>query len=87
MSNKMREEFEEWAQVMGLDLGRYKVCIDYRKRETRAFFTVWQASRQALEIELPEEEAHKGVYYDIEYMDTDAVIEAIRSAGIRIKGK
>lgn len=57
MSDHMREEFEAWAKTKSLNIDRYKGCINYRSTQTSVFFVIWQtswqASRQALEVELP----------------------------------
>lgn len=50
MSDKMREEFERWARNNGISISRESffsdpLCI--------AAWQAWQASRQALVVELP----------------------------------
>ena len=83
MSDKMREEFEAWVfSGRSQDpMGKF-INGDYRDAIVQAAWQGWQASRQALEVELPESFEMD----DFEAHDAPDVIEAIRAAGIRIKG-
>lgn len=75
MSNdKMHEEFESWW-------GKQKSISPYIKGEMR---TAWVASRAAIEIELP-----KMIYWgsseSMEGYDTEEIVRAIESAGLKVK--
>lgn len=45
----------------------------------------WQASREAIEIELPMKEAEHAPYQSVFNGGIDAVAKAIRAAGIKVK--
>ena len=65
-----REQFEAWFKY------------DYHPDKTGPYikdimFVAWQASREAVEVQLPE------LFED----DRHAVTEAIRAAGIKVKGE
>lgn len=62
-----REQFEAWAP---------NYCWKYSTTKELAWLA-WQASREAVEVELPE------LFED----DRHAVTEAIRAAGIKVKGE
>jgi hypothetical protein len=89
-NEQMREEFEEWAAKGCGRLSRENSpdsdTHGYQDSHTNLCWQAWQASRAALCVELPEEEEHKGVYYDIDYMPTDAVLAAIHAAGVKTRG-
>ena len=76
-----REQFEEWFPQMvgGMPENMVKVFDEM-------LFMAWQASREAIEIELPdkvmiEDEFDIGHNYAIDYC-----ADAIRDAGITVKG-
>lgn len=76
-----REQFEEWvpAMVDGLPENMARIFDDM-------LFTAWQASRAAIEIDLPdkvmvEDEFDIGHNWAIDYC-----ADAIRSAGLTVKG-
>lgn len=92
MSEKMRKDFERWqveaddgplTDPMWLDWDAE--TNRYGLNDIQAQWETWQASRASICVELPEEEEHKGVHYDIDYMPTEAVIEAITKTGVRVK--
>ncbi|ENB6684385.1 hypothetical protein ABEH50_000764 [Yersinia enterocolitica] len=56
--------------------------IDYYSLDARDAWKWWQASREIIEVELPE----PGYYYRTSQFAVD-VYEALRTAGIRIKGE
>lgn len=74
-----REQFHEWAKENGMSLV-YGDC-DYVYSPTAWAWKAWQASRAAIEIELPEEESFGCTtgYY------AEDVIEAIEQAGLKVK--
>ena len=70
--DKMREDFEKWAASEGWGHDHTMIY---------ELWLAWQASRQALEVELPESFEMD----DFEAYDAPDVIEAIRAAGIKVK--
>lgn len=81
--DKSREQFEEWFS----DRGKNQYAIEklngnYILASARSAWQSWQASRAAIEIELPDS------WHD-EYMDNvvnyDETVKAIRIAGIKVK--
>ncbi|MCE3068275.1 hypothetical protein [Yersinia enterocolitica] len=55
---------------------------EYASESTRAVFSGWLAGRESIEVELPEPG-----YYDRTSQFAVDVYEALRTAGIRIKGE
>jgi hypothetical protein len=84
MSEQMRAEFEEWVKSR---------CGDAMKREgeyvssmTREWFKSWQASRQALVVELPPSIIDE--YSDgstLTYVELHMVINELDKAGVAYK--
>lgn len=83
MNNKMRKEFESWVSSTGSSVAREDAL--YRSQLVGWMWKAWQASREALVVELPDEEEHKGVHYGVDYMPTEEVCKAIEAAGVRVK--
>lgn len=95
-----REQFEaiymkrepEASMAFNESVGRYKYVFIQSQYEF--FLEAWQASREAVEVELPEEmkarEAlDKGFMCDYAAGVTDTVVqmrENLRAAGIKVKG-
>ncbi|GEM_PF-3311550 len=79
-----REKFEEWADDKGfcLDCKFFEDGNNYEDADTRLAFDIWQASRAALVVELPETVR---VYEWHDFMREYEVREAIQSAGITVK--
>lgn len=94
-SDRMREEFEAWFS------DNYRWHIENGKEEYRLNrfeqppnqyigeiahhdWRVWQASRAALVVELPEQSPETPFSRHM-VMDSSSVIEAIESAGVRVK--
>ena len=82
MADKMREEFEAWA-ITSAWLGLSDECMEfidggYVNCEVQAAWLAWQASREALVIELPTEQPGY-MYY------APDVVEAIEAAGLKVK--
>lgn len=93
----MREEFEAAAKAQGLSTVRTHTALcfangsrravgDYVALETMCAWWAWQASREAIEIELPDSVANTGT------LTSGAVLsykrecaEAIRAQGLRVK--
>lgn len=83
-----REQFEKWVGDSvnsdvhrGIMLGRHENG-NYSHLATRHKWDAWQASRAAIEIKLPETDIGYGM---MEYYEPQQVIEAIESAGIKVK--
>lgn len=69
-----REQFEAWAP---------NYCWKYSTTKELAWLA-WQASREAVEVELPTAEGEEG---GITELIVDLCSEAIRAAGIKVKGE
>ena len=86
-----REQFEEWIKrETGFDLWRTEYPMtdwdsqQYKCHQTNLAWMAWQASRAAIEIELPDK--FPGEYYrDRDVIYADEVIEAIEQAGLEVK--
>ena len=84
MTDKMREEFEEWAfqcPWLGLSdecMARDEINGGYYGLELHAAWLAWQASREALVIELPTEQPGY-MYY------APDMVSAIEAAGLKVK--
>lgn len=89
--DKMREEFEGWVRRRGGDV--MKRDRDYISSITREWWQAWQASRQALVVQLPatccrtlvfeiEGTNEVGMEHD-EYYEVDDIINVLSSAGIK----
>lgn len=83
---KMREEFEVWADGQGYNLERNELVF-YEVGATRCAWAGWRESRAMMAVELPStrtmlvsSEYDRGVR---EY--GEAVKRAIKDAGIRVK--
>ena len=76
-----REQFEEWvpAVVDGLPENMARIFEDM-------LFTAWQASRAAIEIELPDKVMVEDEFDNGHNCAIDYCADAIRSAGITVKG-
>ncbi|TBM29740.1 hypothetical protein [Hafnia paralvei] len=74
-----REQFEAWFQ------DRYAGLLEesYFKLVWVVALESWQASREAVEVELPTAEGEEG---GITELIVDLCSEAIRAAGIKVKG-
>lgn len=86
-----REQFEAWlrAQPHVLNVG-VEQDGTYTLREDRVAWEAWQASRGAVEVDLPaacadDEYFNDGVFQPMRY-ERD-VERAIRAAGIKVKGE
>ena len=75
-----REQFEAEMAKLGdvVDMRRAKNGdMEYMAWDVLLAWRMWQASREAVEVQLPE------LFED----DRHAVTEAIRAAGIKVKGE
>ena len=81
MTDKMREEFEAWA-ITSAWMGLSGECLEfidggYVNCEVQAAWLGWQASREALVIDLPK------VIGSLMY--SSDVYEAVEAAGLKVK--
>lgn len=86
-----REQFEEWVKKeTGFDLCRTNYPMTewadqkYESYQTHLAWMAWQASRAAIEIELPNQ--FPGEYYlDRDVIYADELIEELEQAGLKVK--
>lgn len=81
----MREDFETWASQYDYDLSWSELIDCYSFSVTRILFDTWQASRQALVVELPpafDASAYDATYYEYAYKQAD-IYAALDNAGIK----
>lgn len=89
--NKMREQFEVWAheKEFCLDCKFFEDGNNYEDPDTRLAFEIWQASRAALVVTLPEPLQQRAGATMGESMTSIATLnacrDAIKAAGIRTK--
>lgn len=93
MSNeKMREEFEAWVVPYSKErLYSYQDLV--LKRSSDGYATTWvdsmwigwQASRAAIEVELPSCRDSSSAYFGDECYDPDELVKAIESLGLKVK--
>lgn len=87
--DKSREQFEAEMAKLGdcVDMRRAKNGDnEYMAWDVALAWKMWQASRAAIEIELPENKWHPCDCIDVVIaFDKDDVIESIRAAGIKVK--
>lgn len=59
MADKSREQYEEWfKKEFDAEMAKYgEKLVDFVKKE---HFKIWQASRECLEVELPERKNYSG---------------------------
>lgn len=86
-----REQFEAWVkEETGFDLWRTEYPMtewddqQYKCHHTNLAWMAWQASRAAIEIELPNQ--FPGEYYiDRDVIYVDELIEELEQAGLKVK--
>lgn len=76
--DKCREQFEEWAAQYDYDLTWSDLIDAYNFSVTRILFDTWQASRQALVVELPDWSE-----YDTPRQALDAAKDRLDLVGIK----
>ncbi|UOK17888.1 hypothetical protein [Escherichia phage BUCT618] len=88
-----REQFEEWIyknRMRGVpfDIEVFDVdgAIFYKSTETQGQWNAWQASRAAIEIELPDKLMVEDEFDNGHNCAIDYCADSIRSAGITVKG-
>ncbi|EKN6195702.1 hypothetical protein OZ830_004299 [Yersinia enterocolitica] len=83
---KSREEFEAAIRNGLINYGLAKFeSGEYASESTRSLFMAFKAGRESIEVRLPKPELYMAG--GSQYMEKGAVIEALRTAGIRIKGE
>ena len=87
-----REQFEEWIkEETGFDLWRTEYPMtegddqQYKCHQTNLAWMAWQASRAAIEVELPEPCSPGDFCIDIPAQAHHEVTEAIEQAGLKVK--
>lgn len=78
-----REQFEEWFKPRKERMKSDGICTLNIVRYRGMAWAGWQASREAVEVELPTAEGEEG---GITELIVDLCSEAIRAAGIKVKG-
>lgn len=86
-----RDQFEKWVkEETGFDLWRTEYPMtewdnqQYKCHQTNLAWMAWQASRAAIEIELPNQ--FPGEYYlDRDVIYADELIEELEQAGLKVK--
>lgn len=90
MTDKSRRQFEEWYFNNHSHEQKYPLHKDevgeYFYDGTRKAWIAWQASRESLEVELPEEVSHPDDYYQDGYNKAiEDVIYLLISNGVKVK--
>lgn len=75
-----REQFEEWfpQMVEGMPENMVKIFDDM-------LFTAWQASRAAIEIELPRTQYYGDHWSGDWALDPELVVDSLNEAGVKVK--
>jgi hypothetical protein len=88
MRDIIREQFEDWADKNWPGAKRQQLERDefgaYKNPIYRDFWTGWQASREAVVVELPET-PNRGIGYGLFDAGKEACREAIEAQGLRVK--
>lgn len=80
--DKMREEFEEWANAERLPILFLEKHGFYESHVTEIAWQAWQASRKSLVVELPSFFSER---YESEICFTDNVESALDAVGVSYK--
>lgn len=90
--DKSRQQFEETIKKLSdpsefeLKLKRANNGLNYADQHVDLMWISWQASRESLEIELPEFKSRANdMYYDGFYSCLDDIREELISNGVKIK--
>ncbi|HGH0375296.1 TPA: hypothetical protein ACJHE1_004388 [Yersinia enterocolitica] len=75
---KSREEFHKWLESRDCN------PVAWLKD---AYWEVWKASRESLEVELPAKITAKDTHWTTPNKMREALVLSLRTAGIRIKGE
>lgn len=85
--NESRKQFEQW-RIANNEFANMAILSngEYAEVTTNCAWHAWTASREAIEIVLPENKWHPCDCIDVVIaFDRDDVIESIRAAGIKMK--
>ena len=89
-----REQFEEWIyknmmRGVPFDIEVFDVdgSIFYKSTETQGQWNAWQASRAAIEIELPDKVMVEDEFDNGHNCAIDYCADAIRDSGLTVKGE
>lgn len=91
-----REQFEAWFKPRKERMKSDGICTLNIVRYRGMAWAGWQASREAVEVELPQRQSICASGYGNGYfvacndgdgLEYDDVVEAIRAAGIKVKGE
>lgn len=80
-----REQFEAWCINRLITVTRLVGGDTYQTSRTRELWEAWKASREAIEIELPEPCSPGDFCVDIPAQAHHEVVEAIELAGLKVK--
>lgn len=88
MMGKNREAFEAWCDSnFPFKKDRFQLFRgEYNSQFTRQLWQAWQASRQAIEVELPESKANVTYTNSGFNWGVGECAKALTSLGIRVKG-
>lgn len=83
-----REQFEAWCTKRRLSTDTDSDCWGqqkYKYDRIQCMWDGWQASREAVEIELPSVTDAADWLVSVDVMESEHVISAIRAAGVKVK--
>lgn len=85
--DESRKQFQEW--VLSSPEAEHDDIVmrsgEYLRILNTFMWEAWQASREAIEIELPMKKAEHASHQSVFNGGIDAVAKAIRAAGIKVK--
>ena len=88
--NKSREQFEKWVkEETGFDLWRTEYPMtewdgqQYKCHQTNLAWMAWQASRAAIEVELPELKMLKDYLSDVTMREREDILVGVRLEFLR----
>ena len=89
MTDKMREEFEEYMNGQGFDVDHIYVNGEFKCycfAATQNAFEIWKASRAALCVELPSRISDDSDKWPVGYdFGVDAAADSLDSVGVHYK--
>ncbi|EMD5257126.1 MULTISPECIES: hypothetical protein [Providencia] len=88
MMNKSRQQFEEWFTPQKEEMKNNGLGMISITRMHQRQLSAWQASRESLEVELPELDSHYNDYFlDGFNSAIEQVEKALISNGVKIKNE
>lgn len=94
MTDKMREEFEAWQMrnMVGSGISEVFAKSSLSRDAEGAYspivgfaWSVWQASRAALAVDLPEGAEAQEFMFATKVINAGSVIDALEAAGVQVK--